>query len=770
MRQIIEIAFKELKLLFYSPIGWLTLMVFSIHTTLILFGRIDSFLFVFESNGIDVDYFTRRFFTGYNALFPTISSAMYLYIPLITMGILSKEYSQGSIKLLFSSPIKTHEIVYGKFLSMMVYSLSMLLILLALVLITRISVLDTIDFSVLLIWHLRIYLLICLYTAIGLFISSLTSFQLISAVGTFATLFILNSYLSIIVQDAHPVLLQNLLGSWLPPRFRLENYNGLQNVSDLYYFIILTTLFIVLTYLKLHFLRGSRSKIFKTSIISIVLVAFLGLGVYTNNPDKFIYVDMTDKKLNSPSHKQNEILTKYNQPIHLLRYYNVLERPLQQSMKGFLGISSQMDRLTAALKIKPTIEYKPYIAHTENMHIAFVELDTTYSDATQLATQRHSQLNRTSFAYDLDRLETVAKERFAWLNHDDILTKQEVIDEVDLFELSNKDVYYLVSETDTVVMNIGTLFPSDIELTASIKSILNCKSNIGVVVSNSAIGFTESIERSYQLMFNDPIRQFSLINQGFDLKKVELLSDLSDIDILVLADPKQDFSEREMENFLNYIENGGNAFIAASINSSNNLNNLLSQFGVQIKDSMQESKYSTISNEAIIGYDTLGNGFLENQIITSSYRFYRLFSQDGESYEIHSPNALGLEISPINSSFTTYPIIFNDIDTTMIGLVRTINAKEQRIIVSGSDFIISNQAEGVRGFSPYGNVSVNFVLGVSIFRWLSNDLYPVLIDREPQIERFKLKHIGVYKVLVMATMSLPLIIMSIVVLYKRKRK
>ena len=44
------------------------------------------------------------------------------------MGLMSREFSSGSIKLLYSSPITSTQIVLGKYLSMMFYGLIMLAI------------------------------------------------------------------------------------------------------------------------------------------------------------------------------------------------------------------------------------------------------------------------------------------------------------------------------------------------------------------------------------------------------------------------------------------------------------------------------------------------------------------------------------------------------------------------------------------------------------------------------------------------------------------
>lgn len=66
---------------------------------------------------------TASIFTGWMGIFPGFLRNLYLYIPLLTMGLMSREYSSGSIKLLFSSPVTDSQIIFGKYLSVLIYNL-----------------------------------------------------------------------------------------------------------------------------------------------------------------------------------------------------------------------------------------------------------------------------------------------------------------------------------------------------------------------------------------------------------------------------------------------------------------------------------------------------------------------------------------------------------------------------------------------------------------------------------------------------------------------
>ena len=132
MRAIYKIAKTELQMLFYSPIAWLLLLCFVFQTVFFYTGMLESFVLDVENSGRTYWCSLRLFIRGYggsSGLWPSVVNILYLYIPLLTMGVISKELSSGSIKLLYSSPISTTHIVLGKFLAMVVYAFLLTLIL-----------------------------------------------------------------------------------------------------------------------------------------------------------------------------------------------------------------------------------------------------------------------------------------------------------------------------------------------------------------------------------------------------------------------------------------------------------------------------------------------------------------------------------------------------------------------------------------------------------------------------------------------------------------
>ena len=202
MKKIIRIAKIELSTLFYSPIAWLLLIVFFIQCAMSYTELMQSWVTMQELGARYKDsmvYLTTSIFGYGYGMAPVVAGNLYLYLPLLTMGLISREVNSGTIKLSYSSPIKTKDIVLGKFLAISVYSL-LLTLMLGVFLLMGVFNLEGVDTGLLLSIMLGIFLLLSAYGAIGLFVSCLTSYQVVAAISTFVLFACLN-YIGLIWQD-----------------------------------------------------------------------------------------------------------------------------------------------------------------------------------------------------------------------------------------------------------------------------------------------------------------------------------------------------------------------------------------------------------------------------------------------------------------------------------------------------------------------------------------------------------------------------------------
>ena len=190
LSMIYKISKTELQTLFYSPIAWLIIVIFTFQTSMGFSGVMGD-LVKSQELGYGLQSVTKNIFAGWMGLFSTVQQYLYLYIPLLTMGLMSRELSSGSIKLLYSSPVSNLQIILGKYLAVVVYALLLCAILLGPVISTCFSI-KAPDVPMMFTGILGVFLTILAYGSIGLFMSTITKYQVVAVVGTLAILAILN--------------------------------------------------------------------------------------------------------------------------------------------------------------------------------------------------------------------------------------------------------------------------------------------------------------------------------------------------------------------------------------------------------------------------------------------------------------------------------------------------------------------------------------------------------------------------------------------------
>ena len=191
MKMIYKIARTELQTLFYSPIAWLILVLFAFQAAMLFAANMSNFV-EYQTAGFGIGFVTFSVFANpWGGVLPEMQGYLYLYIPLFTMGLMSRELSSGSIKLLYSSPVSNLQIILGKFLAVVVYALLLCVILMGPLISTCVSV-QAPDVLLMLTGVLGVFLTVLAYGAIGLFMSTITKYQVVAVVGTLAILAILN--------------------------------------------------------------------------------------------------------------------------------------------------------------------------------------------------------------------------------------------------------------------------------------------------------------------------------------------------------------------------------------------------------------------------------------------------------------------------------------------------------------------------------------------------------------------------------------------------
>ncbi|HSR63493.1 MAG TPA: ABC transporter permease subunit [Gammaproteobacteria bacterium] len=242
MNTTLIIAAQELRRLFKSPLAWIILAVVEFLLAIFFLLLLNQFMSPtpwLEDRGL-----TEIVVTG---LFQVTGIVLLLVTPFITMRLFSEERRNGTIKLLFSSPVSITELVLGKYIGTVCF----LLIMLFLIALMPLSLLmgSQLDMGQLAAGLFGLFLLMSSFAAIGLFISTLTSQTSIAAIITFGILFML-WIINLAATTGSETFKQ--IFTWLS---LLNHYNnlimGLFNSTDLIYYLIIITVFIALSVWRL---------------------------------------------------------------------------------------------------------------------------------------------------------------------------------------------------------------------------------------------------------------------------------------------------------------------------------------------------------------------------------------------------------------------------------------------------------------------------------------------------------------------------------------
>ena len=180
-----------------------------------------------------------------------MSFTFMLMSPLITMRLLSEEKKLGTIEFLFTSPVKVSEIVLGKFLAAVILFLVIFAVSFQYSL--YIIIFGKPDLGPIFTSLLGFFLIGLVYLAVGLFASSLTENQLVSAIVGMVMLimFWVIGWAGDVVGGG----VGNFLGG-LSLLKNLENFTkGVINAGDLLYYIAMIFFFLYITIKRLEWKR-----------------------------------------------------------------------------------------------------------------------------------------------------------------------------------------------------------------------------------------------------------------------------------------------------------------------------------------------------------------------------------------------------------------------------------------------------------------------------------------------------------------------------------
>jgi len=719
MKTIYRIAKTELLTLFYSPVAWLVLVIFAFQVNMEFSSSIASQLRLKSLDYTLWNVTTRVFTNNMVGLFPKMLKHLYLYIPLLTMGLMSREIKSGSIKLLFSSPITNTKIILGKYLAMMVYCFLLISILLVPVLFSAATV-QNFDMPFVMSGLLGIYLLICAYAAVGLFMSCLTSYQVVAAMGTLATLAVLNFVGNI----GQGIAFLRDITYWLSISGRsFEFIGGLICSEDVLYFIIVVALFVIFSILKLELEVKNRTKLYAFSSYTGVLVIAMILGYASSRPSLMTYYDATYTKSNTLTDDSQEVMSKLNGDLKIVSYVNILDKDYKTGIPR--ALNRDFDRFKKYLRFKPEIEME-YVYYYDK--VSNPKLFSKYPNLSlEDLARRIADIN------DLD--------------FDMFLSPEEIKEIIDLRPEGNHFVRQFVREDGQKswlrLFNDNQKHPSETEITAALKRFIEKAPKVGFLTGHGERVINRNRDIDYSAFVNNRGFRNSLLNQGFDGEHLSLSGSNeipSDMSIIVIADIKTPLHETECKKLDEYIARGGNLIIAGEPGRQAVLNPFIKRFGVQLTTGSLVQEINDMTPNIVVG----------NITTEASALSYRLEKMREYENKIALPGVAGL-IYDQNKGYKVEPLLvtnkehsWNEIETKdfleeatilnpevgeeekslagALALSRKVGDIDQRIMIFGDADFISN-SELSRSRNKINSANMSFIPG--IFQWLSYDKYPI---------------------------------------------
>lgn len=218
---------KELKNYFKTPIAYVVLAPF------ILFASMQFIAILTYTNQVLMDY-----------ILSYVNMLCLFIVPVLTMQLLSEERSKKTDQLLITSPVSVWDIVLGKFFSAM----SVFLIGCGISLIYPIifGIIGSPVISEIAGQYIGFIFIWGAFISVGLFISSCTESQVVSAILTFVALFFLNSVDSW-SQSLSNELMKSVV-NWFSVMSRYTDFQaGLLNITNIIYYLSFIFVFLFLT-------------------------------------------------------------------------------------------------------------------------------------------------------------------------------------------------------------------------------------------------------------------------------------------------------------------------------------------------------------------------------------------------------------------------------------------------------------------------------------------------------------------------------------------
>ncbi|MCI4626225.1 MAG: Gldg family protein [Candidatus Magnetoovum sp. WYHC-5] len=304
MKNISTIALREFSVYFQSLIGYLYIIIFLL---------------------ISVGLYMTPFFTfpvaDMRGFFGSLPLILCIFVPAVTMRLWAEERKENTFEMLLTFPMKTYEIVLGKFISSLgFYAIS---IAGTIVIPLMLAFLGKPDGGQIFTSYVGAILLGSMLLALGIFISGLCKDQITAFIVTLLVaiaMFLLGTDFFQTYIDGVFTGFGSLVGEIFGFLPHYESFEmGILELTHVFYFISWTVLFLFFNGFFLEIRNRPQMKITFSAALALILA--IGLLINWILTDLQLgRIDMTQGKVHTISEGTNTILAKLKVPVNLKVY------------------------------------------------------------------------------------------------------------------------------------------------------------------------------------------------------------------------------------------------------------------------------------------------------------------------------------------------------------------------------------------------------------------------------------------------------------------
>ena len=464
-----------------------------------------------------------------------IGFIMMIAVPILTMRSLSDEKKTKTDQLMLTSPVSVGRIVAGKYLAMAaVYTIDIALFALSPLVLSIYGKVALSEAYVALFGY-WLYGLSCI--AVGLFISSISESVIISAILTFAALFISYMMQSItgLISSSGNLLTKvlNCFDLYTP----FENFvSGCFSVTSVAYYVTVTLLLCFLTTQSIQKRRWAFSKkmigtgAFSAGMIVIMCAICVVVNlVLTALPAKYTSIDCSATKLYSLTGDTKDRVSKLDEDITIY----------------VLNSKKSKDA-----KIDETINrYKDFSSHIKVKYVDPATSPKFYQDYTDTTPTTNSLIIESK-------------------------NRSKVIDYNDIYEYDSSSYYYGYQSQSSI-----TGYDAEGQITSAIEYVTMDADELPVIYQITGHNETE-IGSNFQSVVS---------KANANLKSLELFNEEKvpeDATAIIINSPTVDFNEEDAQKVIDYLNGGGKALIVgcyAYNDELTNFNKILAAYNVSFK-------------------------------------------------------------------------------------------------------------------------------------------------------------------------------------------